>query len=41
MYNSLPGGTKVIVQGLECYLPPPGTVYNHLTRRLERRAVLQ
>jgi hypothetical protein len=35
MYKEWPGGSVYDVQGLECQLPRPGWVYNHLSGNLE------
>lgn len=41
MYQKIPGGTIVNVQGLECSLPPEGYVFNIITKKLEFRGVFE
>lgn len=35
MYSEIPQGTKVNIQGLDCWIPPEGYVYNNITKQLE------
>jgi hypothetical protein len=39
MYQPIEGGKCVHVQGLDCWLPPEGYVYNIITKKLEYRGV--
>jgi hypothetical protein len=39
MYLEIPQGSKVDVQGLTCYLPPEGYVFNMQTKLLEKREI--
>src|ERR1039457_1061634 len=39
MYSKIEGGLVIDIQGLECYIPPEGYVYNVLTKKLEKREV--
>lgn len=40
MYSLIPGGKMHLIQGLECWTPAPGFVFNVLTRKLERRQII-
>ena len=40
MIKPYKNGTKEKIQGLDCYIPPIGYVYNRITKRLEQRGVL-
>ncbi|HEY6437881.1 MAG TPA: hypothetical protein VIY47_14920, partial [Ignavibacteriaceae bacterium] len=35
MYSEIQQGSVIDIQGLKCYLPPEGYVYNNLTKQLE------
>jgi len=39
MYEKIETGTVIDIQGLECWLPPVGFVYNVLTKQLEPREI--
>jgi len=39
MYLEIPQGSKIEIQGLECWTPPEGYVWNILTKKLEFRGV--
>ncbi len=39
MYLEIPQGSKTNVQGLDCWIPPEGYVYNIVTKQLERREI--
>lgn len=39
MYDFIEGGEIIDIQGLRCCLPPPGYVYNVLTKKVEYRGV--
>lgn len=39
MYNSIPNGSLVNIQGLDCHIPPEGYVYNLATKKLEARDI--
>jgi hypothetical protein len=39
MYLEIPQGSSLNVQGLECYIPPEGYVYNIVTKQLEYRGI--
>ena len=39
MYDPIENGTVSNVQGLDCYIPPEGYVYNVITKQLEHRGV--
>jgi hypothetical protein len=39
MFNPIPNGSTVEVQGLKCHIPPEGYVYNVATKQLEFRGV--
>lgn len=41
MYSKIEGGTSIIIQGLECWIPPVGYVINITTKQLEHRGVWQ
>jgi len=35
MYLEIPQGKQINIQGLNCWIPPEGYVYNNLTKQLE------
>lgn len=39
MFNKIEGGTCIEIQGLECWIPPEGYVFNVATKKLEFRGV--
>lgn len=39
MFNKIEGGTCIEIQGLECWIPPEGHVFNVATKKLEFRGV--
>lgn len=39
MFNKIEGGTYIEIQGLECWIPPEGHVFNVATKKLEFRGV--
>ena len=39
MYTPIDGGTKIVIQGLNCWIPPVGVVYNRLTGKYEKRPI--
>ena len=39
MYTPIDGGTKIVIQGLNCWVPPVGVVYNRLTGKYEKRPI--
>ena len=41
MYDPIEKGTLINIQGLDCYIPPEGYVFNVLTKSLEQRPVYQ
>ena len=41
MYKEIKGGEKVVIQDVECWIPPVGYVYNRLTNKLEKREILK
>ncbi|MEO9210785.1 MAG: hypothetical protein ABI208_06790, partial [Ginsengibacter sp.] len=41
MYLPIPNGTCINIQGLDCWIPPEGYVYNVLTKQVEFRGVFE
>jgi hypothetical protein len=41
MYQRIPGGTIVNIQGLDCCVPPEGYVFNRINKKLEFRGVYE
>ena len=41
MYHKRKGFKKVNVQGLDCWIPPVGKVYNHWTKEIEDVDIIQ
>ena len=41
MIEPIEGGSSLNIQGLDCQLPPPGYIYNRLTKKLEYRGIYQ
>ena len=39
MFKKINGGTVVNIQGLDCWIPPVGTVFNKFTNKFEKREV--
>jgi hypothetical protein len=39
MFEKIPGGSVVVVEGLECNLPPVGKVFNYFTNKVEQRHI--
>ena len=39
MYWEIPQGSKINIQGLDCYIPPEGYIYNIATKQLEHIGV--
>jgi hypothetical protein len=39
MFNKIPGGSQISIQGLVCNLPPVGKVFNKFTNQVEPRAI--
>ena len=39
MFNKIENGTCVNIQGLDCWIPPDGYVYNVATRKVEHRGI--
>lgn len=39
MYEKIEGGSIVNIQGLQCYIPPDGYIFNIVTKQLEYRGV--
>ncbi len=39
MYLEIPQGSKINIQGLDCYIPPEGYVWNIATKQLEYRGI--
>jgi hypothetical protein len=39
MFNKIEGGACINIQGLDCWIPPEGYVYNVATRKLEQRSI--
>lgn len=39
MYSEIPQGSKINIQGLDCYIPQEGYVYNHATKLYEKREI--
>jgi hypothetical protein len=39
MFNEIPNGTCIEIQGLNCWIPPEGYVFNVVTKQLEHRGV--
>lgn len=39
MYDPIENGTCINIQGLDCWIPPEGYVYNVITKKLEHRGV--
>jgi len=41
MFTKRKGFRKQVVQGLDCWLPPIGKVYNHFTKEVEEVDIIQ
>lgn len=41
MYLEIPQGKQINIQGLNCWLPPEGYVYNNLTKQLEYTGIFK
>lgn len=41
MFNKIENGTCINIQGLDCWLPPEGHVYNMATKKLEKREIFK
>ena len=39
MYLEIPQGSKINIQGLDCWIPPIGYVWNMATKKLEKREI--
>jgi hypothetical protein len=40
MYQPIEGGSKISVQGLECWIPPVGMVFNKMSGAMEKRKII-
>lgn len=41
MFNKIENGTCINIQGLDCWIPPEGYVYNMATKKLEQREIFK
>lgn len=41
MFNKIENGTCINIQGLDCWIPPEGHVYNMATKKLEKREIFK
>jgi hypothetical protein len=39
MYSEIPQGKSINIQGLNCWIPPEGYVFNNITKQLEQREI--